>query len=292
MRKYPYEQRKGANLIQQWSSPQRGRTPQRALLSVTFSLAYHLFNGESYQPRATVSVGSLQPSGRAAPMVRTGRCESKTFTHAHRASLGVTLIPKPSKTSMERHMRTRGAPLTNTDHITQNHNGVNLSEQLIIIGYNNHSIRRITNQNNYNIHKTTKLPNEAKSIDESPRSNVPLWRLIAGNRHRLPPRIRIALRASGFSSIIPRKGFNFHIRFDGLLFFSTNQIIELIYYRIHAVHVNFNFVNAQTVFIHDALRSHVRVHRYPSSSLHWSFLKIHRRIDRPGQAHIDQSGHR
>ena len=242
-------------------------------------VAVLLLDGGRGRPWTLSGASSLQLEKRAQLIANIGKCEDMSYTHAHRDSFGTTMIHMPSEMSMERYMRTREAPLTNTDHFTQNHNGLSLSEQLIIIGYNKHSIRRIPNQNNHNIHKNTKLDNEAKSIDESPQSNVPLWRLIAGNRHRLPLRIRIASRTSGLYTMILRKEFKLHIRSDGLLFFSTNQIIELIYYRIHAVHTKFNFVNVQTVFIHDALRSHVRVHRYPSSSLHWSYSKSPHQID-------------
>ena len=325
MRNCPNEQRVEAYLGQRWTSPQRWRMPLNVLLSILFSVACHLLNDVSYNPRATVFAGSLQPSGSAAPMVQaedrnqcapnghahrtqiegttfpralglqgvvalqpggnaapmaqTDKCESMSFTHAHRAPYGATLIPMTREMSMERHMRTREAPLMNTNHTTQNHNGVNLSKQLVIIEYIKHSIRRITNHNNHNIHKTTKLDSEAKSIDESFRSNVPLWRLIAGNRHSLPLRIRIASRGDDFSPMILRKEFDLHTQFDGLLLFSINQIIELIYYRIHAVHTKFNFVNVQTVFIHDASRSHLRVHRYPPSSLLGRYLNSRHRID-------------
>ena len=238
-----------------------------------------LLDGRRERPWTSSGISSLQLTNRGQFIANTNGCESMLYTRAYRASFETTVVHMPSKVSMDRHVRTREAPLMNTDHYIQNHNGVNLSNQLNINGYNKCSIRRIINQNNYNTRKTLSLVNEATPIDDSPLSNVPLWRLITGNRHRLPLRIRIALRTPGFSSMILRKDFDLQVRSDGLLILSTNQNIELIYYLIPAVHTQFNFVNVQMVFNHDTLRSHARVHRYQSSSQHWSYSKFPHRID-------------
>mmetsp|Transcript_94094 Transcript_94094/g.162719 ORF Transcript_94094/g.162719 Transcript_94094/m.162719 type:complete len:235 (-) Transcript_94094:128-832(-) len=184
-------------------------------------------NGEGRRPRTISDASALQLGVRARFMANTGdRFERMARNRTYRSPHEGTTVPKTRGRSTDIYMRTGEAPSTRLIHITNIHNAVELNSPINIIGHINDSIRLITNQYDYNTHKTSKPSNLDKVIDESSRSNVRLnWRK-AGNRHRLTIRIRIALRDFDFNRV-PHMKLVLHIRFEDRLQLQTYPTVPI-----------------------------------------------------------------
>mmetsp|Transcript_127587 Transcript_127587/g.220640 ORF Transcript_127587/g.220640 Transcript_127587/m.220640 type:complete len:413 (+) Transcript_127587:2894-4132(+) len=156
------------------------------------------------------------------------------------------------------------------------HNANDLSNLLRLIGFIESSIRQISNQICYNTCKTNTKVDSHKNVDESSRSNVPLSRRVAGNRHRSPLKNRTASKDPVFNPV-PHKDLSLQLRFEGLLLLLNDLNIVIIFNHTQITNTTCRYVCVILLHMRAISLSHDYVRRFPSTTKFSSHrhLRIH-----------------